>query len=100
MTQESEIEPGSTIEFTDEETGQQAILVHLESGDFAAYSAICTHRQCTLGYSDGNLACPCHGSVRRHGTPSGFELGLPCCFVFPTFTFHGFADSRFTGSFY
>ncbi|MDQ4127155.1 MAG: Rieske (2Fe-2S) protein [Actinomycetota bacterium] len=63
ITQESDVEPGSALEFTDEETGQQAILVHLESGDFAAYSAICTHRQCTVGYSDGNLACPCHGSV-------------------------------------
>ncbi len=63
IAQESEVEPGSALEFTDEETGQQAILVHLEGGDFAAYSAICTHRQCTVGYSDGNLACPCHGSV-------------------------------------
>jgi cytochrome b6-f complex iron-sulfur subunit len=63
IIQESEVEAGSALEFTDEETGQQAILVHLESGDFAAYSAICTHRQCTVGYSDGNLACPCHGSV-------------------------------------
>jgi Rieske Fe-S protein len=63
ITQESEVEPGSALEFTDETTGQQAVLVHLESGDFAAYSAICTHRGCTVGYSDGNLACPCHGSV-------------------------------------
>jgi cytochrome b6-f complex iron-sulfur subunit len=63
IAQEAEVEAGSALEFTDEETGQQAILVHLESGDFAAYSAICTHRGCTVGYSDGNLACPCHGSV-------------------------------------
>jgi Rieske Fe-S protein len=63
ITQESEVEPGSALEFTDETTGQQAVLVHLESGDFAAYSAICTHRGCTVGYSDGNLSCPCHGSV-------------------------------------
>jgi Rieske Fe-S protein len=63
IAQESEVDPGSALEFTDEETGQPAILVHLESGDFAAYSAICTHRQCTVAYSDGNLACPCHGSV-------------------------------------
>ena len=55
--------PGLAVEVTDEETGQQAVLVHLEGGDFAAYSAICTHRQCVVGYSDGNLACPCHGSV-------------------------------------
>ena len=63
IAQESEVEPGSALEFTDEETGQQAILVHLQGGDFVAYSAICTHRQCTVGYSDANLACPCHGSV-------------------------------------
>jgi cytochrome b6-f complex iron-sulfur subunit len=63
ITQESEVEPGSALEFTDETTAQQAVLVHLESGDFAAYSAICTHRGCTVSYSDGNLACPCHGSV-------------------------------------
>ncbi len=65
IAQESEVAAGSALEFTDEESGQQAVLVHLESGDFVAYSAICTHRQCTVGYSDGSLACPCpcHGSV-------------------------------------
>ncbi len=63
IAQESEVPQGSAVEFTDEETGQQAVLVHLEGGDFAAYSAICTHRQCVVGYSDGNLSCPCHGSV-------------------------------------
>ena len=63
IAQESEVEPGSALEFTDEENGQPAVLIHLQSGDFAAYSAICTHRQCTVAYSDGNLACPCHGSV-------------------------------------
>jgi Rieske Fe-S protein len=63
IAQESEVAAGSALEFTDEESGQQAVLVHLESGDFVAYSAICTHRQCTVGYSAGNLTCPCHGSV-------------------------------------
>ena len=63
IAQESEVAQGSALEFTDEESGQQAVLVHLDGGDFVAYSAICTHRQCTVGYSDGNLACPCHGSV-------------------------------------
>ena len=63
IARESDLEPGSALEFTDEATGQQAVLVHLQNGDFAAYSAICTHRGCTVSYSDGNLACPCHGSV-------------------------------------
>lgn len=63
IAQESDVAQGSALEFTDEEGGQPAVLVHLESGDFVAYSAVCTHRQCTVGYSEGNLSCPCHGSV-------------------------------------
>jgi Rieske Fe-S protein len=43
--------------------GQDAVLVHLENGDFVAYSAVCTHQACTVGYQRGQLACPCHGSV-------------------------------------
>lgn len=63
IAQESEVAPGSAVEFTDEESGQQAVLVHLEGGNFRAYSAICTHRACTVSYRDDQLACPCHGSV-------------------------------------
>lgn len=63
IAQESDVPAGSALEFTDDEAGRPAVLVHLESGDFVAYSAICTHQQCTVGYSAGNLTCPCHGSV-------------------------------------
>ena len=45
------------------DSGNPAFLVHLDNGDFVAYSAICTHQGCTVDYKDGNLACPCHGSV-------------------------------------
>ncbi len=61
--QVSDVPPGSAEPFTDEENGEPAFLVHLDNGEFVAYSAICTHRQCEVAYSDGNLACPCHGSV-------------------------------------
>jgi cytochrome b6-f complex iron-sulfur subunit len=57
----SEVSPGSAVEF--EDSGNPAVLVHLDSGDFAAYSAICTHQQCTVAYQNGQLACPCHGSI-------------------------------------
>jgi Rieske Fe-S protein len=53
--------PGSAVRFQD--SGQPAVLVHLENGDFVAYSAVCTHKQCTVAYKNGQLACPCHGSV-------------------------------------
>ena len=57
----SEVQPGSAVKFND--AGNPAVLVHLPSGDFVAYSAICTHQACTVAYRNGQLACPCHGSV-------------------------------------
>lgn len=61
IAQASEVAPGSAVKF--KEGGQDAVLVHLESGDFVAYSAVCTHQACTVAYQKGQLACPCHGSV-------------------------------------
>ena len=61
IASESEVAPGSAIKFKD--SGKPAVLVHLDDGDFVAYSAVCTHQGCTVAYKDGNLACPCHGSV-------------------------------------
>ena len=58
---ESEVAPGSVVEF--EDSGNSAVLVHLDNGDFVAYSAVCTHQGCKVAYQGGNLACPCHGSV-------------------------------------
>ena len=61
IASESEVAPGSAIKF--EDSGNPAVLVHLDNGDFVAYSAVCTHQGCTVAYQDGNLACPCHGSI-------------------------------------
>ena len=58
---ESDVAPGSAVTFKD--AGSPAVLVHLNSGDFVAYSAVCTHQGCTVAYKNGQLACPCHGSV-------------------------------------
>ncbi len=61
----SKVEPGSAVPFTDAASGEQAVLLRLEGGEFAAYSAICTHQRCIVAY-DGEeslLECPCHGSV-------------------------------------
>jgi cytochrome b6-f complex iron-sulfur subunit len=61
IASESEVVPGSAYKFKD--SGNPAFLVRLDNGDFVAYSAICTHQGCTVAYKNGNLACPCHGSV-------------------------------------
>ena len=39
------------------------VLTQPDSGDFKGFSALCTHRGCTLNsVSDGTINCPCHGS--------------------------------------
>ena len=58
---ESDVAPGNAVTFKD--AGSPAVLVHLDNGDFVAYSAVCTHQGCTVAYKNGQLACPCHGSV-------------------------------------
>ena len=63
IVKESEVGPDSAFPFTDADTGQQSVLVRLESGELVAYSAVCTHQACAVAYKDGKLACPCHGSV-------------------------------------
>ncbi len=61
IAQASEVAPGSAVDFKD--SGGPAVLVHLDTGDFVAYSAVCTHQGCTVAYGDGQLVCPCHGSI-------------------------------------
>ncbi|HZC85079.1 MAG TPA: Rieske 2Fe-2S domain-containing protein, partial [Rubrobacter sp.] len=53
IASESEVAPGSALKFKD--SGNPAFLIHLDNGDFVAYSAICTHQGCTVAYKDGKL---------------------------------------------
>lgn len=61
IAQISRVPAGAATTFTD--SGNPAVLVHLPNGKFAAYSAVCTHQGCTVVYQNGQLLCPCHGSV-------------------------------------
>ncbi len=61
----SEMPPGSVVEFRDD-SGERALLIRLqeeEGGRFVAYSVVCTHQGCPVVYREGQLICPCHGSV-------------------------------------
>jgi nitrite reductase/ring-hydroxylating ferredoxin subunit len=43
----------------------QAVLLHLQDGSFAAYSQVCTHLSCSVYYErdKDRLFCPCHEGI-------------------------------------
>jgi Rieske Fe-S protein len=42
---------------------EKVVVTQPKSGEFKAFSAICTHQQCTVAnVSDGTINCTCHGS--------------------------------------
>ncbi|MFG1710233.1 Rieske 2Fe-2S domain-containing protein [Nonomuraea sp. M3C6] len=42
---------------------QKIVVTQPTSGEFKAFSAVCTHQGCTVGsVSSGTINCPCHGS--------------------------------------
>jgi Rieske Fe-S protein len=44
-------------------SSQKVVVTQPESGTFMAFSAICTHMQCTVDQvANGTIDCPCHGS--------------------------------------
>jgi thiosulfate dehydrogenase [quinone] large subunit len=60
----SNIPPNQSLIFNDPTVGP-AVLIHLDSGQFVAYSTICTHAGCQVQFDPSvkDLVCPCHGAV-------------------------------------
>lgn len=60
----SSIALGQSLAFSDPTYGP-ILLIHLMSGQFVAYSAICTHAGCQVQFDPNaqDIACPCHGAV-------------------------------------
>jgi thiosulfate dehydrogenase [quinone] large subunit len=56
--------PGQSLIHNDPSVGP-IILIHLNNGQFVAYSAICTHAGCEVQFdpSAKDIVCPCHGAL-------------------------------------
>lgn len=54
---------------------QEVVVTQPQAGEFKAFSAVCTHRGCTVNrVADGTIDCPCHGS-RFHITDGSVAGG-------------------------
>jgi Rieske Fe-S protein len=68
----SEIPVGSGKIFTSE----KVVVTQPNSGDFKAFSAVCTHMGCIVStISNGTIDCPCHGS--QYSISTGAVVGGP-----------------------
>jgi len=58
------IPPNQSMTINDPTFGP-VLLIHLDNGQFVAYSPICTHAGCQVQFdpSAKDIACPCHGAV-------------------------------------
>ncbi len=78
----SDVAPNSAVPYSNAESGLPEVLVRLSDGRFVGYSAVCSHRGCTVSYRPQirKLVCPCHGGVydpARGGVVVSGPLPLP-----------------------
>ncbi len=60
----SNIPPNQSLSLNDPTFGPM-LLIHLDNGQFVAYSSICTHAGCQVQFDPSfkDIACPCHGAA-------------------------------------
>ncbi|MEA2422615.1 MAG: thiosulfate dehydrogenase (quinone) large subunit [Thermoleophilaceae bacterium] len=54
---------GQGATYTDPSDGSPDIVIRNQAGKLVAFSAVCTHAGCTVGYQGGQIVCPCHGGT-------------------------------------
>jgi thiosulfate dehydrogenase (quinone) large subunit len=61
--------------YSDPGDGSPDILIREADGSLKAFSAVCTHAGCTVGYEGGVIVCPCHGG--EYSAESGEVIAGP-----------------------
>jgi thiosulfate dehydrogenase [quinone] large subunit len=59
----SRLPRGQGATYRDPRDGSPDIVVRHGDGSLSAFSAVCTHAGCTVGYQGGQIVCPCHGGT-------------------------------------
>jgi thiosulfate dehydrogenase [quinone] large subunit len=60
----SDLAVGGVAAFTNPKTNEPSYVLQPKAGTYLAYSGVCTHQGCTVGYDQpsNQFACPCHGA--------------------------------------
>lgn len=60
----ADLKVGGALPFTDPASGAPGYVVQPKAGTYMAFSAVCTHEGCTVGFDQAanQFACPCHGA--------------------------------------
>lgn len=64
IAQAANVPVGGVKAFTDPRNNAPSFLLQPKTGTFLAYSGVCTHQGCTVGFDQASnqFACPCHGA--------------------------------------
>jgi thiosulfate dehydrogenase [quinone] large subunit len=67
---------GQGATYNDPGDGSPDIVIRHSNGTLSAFSAVCTHSGCEVGYQGGQIVCPCHGGLYNAQT-GAVEGGPP-----------------------
>ncbi len=71
----SRLPKGQAATYSDPADGSPDILIRESDGSLKAFSAVCTHAGCTVGYDGSEIYCPCHGGT--YSAETGEVTGGP-----------------------
>lgn len=59
----NQLPAGQGATYRDPTDGNPDLIIRQPNGQLVAFTALCTHAGCTVGYQGGQILCPCHGAT-------------------------------------